>query len=130
MQKLVSDEVAMGKVKEIFDEIRSNFGMVPNFFRAQASADPDWLELNWNRWKAIMGKQRLLDRKTKELLAMAVSISNNCHYCAVAHEGMARMVGANDEDIIETTEVVELFASFNVIADSLKVPEDSTPENE
>lgn len=125
---LISDEQATGKVKEVFEEIKSNFGMVPNFFRAQAAADPDWLELNWKRWKAIMGQQRSLERKTKELIALAVSIVNNCQYCSLAHEAMALMVGASGQDIVETKEVIELFASFNKIADSLQVPCDVMPE--
>ncbi len=128
MEQLISDEHAAGKVKEIFDDIRSNFGMVPNFFRAQAGADPDWLELNWMRWKRIMGYQRSLDRKTKELIAVAVSIINNCQYCSLAHQAMALMVGATKEDIVEMKEVVELFASFDKIADSLEVPCDITPD--
>ncbi len=129
MQNLISEEQATGKVKEIFDDIRANFGMVPNFFRAQGGSDPDWLELNWMRWKKIMGRQRSLDRKTKELIATAVSISNNCQYCSLAHEAMALMIGASKEEIVEMKEVVELFASFNKIADSLQVPCDVTPDS-
>jgi hypothetical protein len=49
MGNLITDEQATGKVKEIFDDIKACLGMVPNFFRAQAGADPDWLELNWLR---------------------------------------------------------------------------------
>ena len=128
MSMLITDEQAQGKVKEVFNEIKSNFGMVPNFFRAQAALDPDWLELNWKRWKTIMGQQRSLERKTKELIALAVSIVNNCRYCSLAHQAIALMVGANDKDIVETKEVVELFASFNKIADSLQVPCDVIPE--
>lgn len=128
MMNLLSDEQATGKVKEIFDEITSHFGMVPNFFRAQAGADPAWLELNWNRWKVIMGQERSLDRKTKELIAVAVSIVSNNEYCTLAHEATALMAGSSDEEIIEMKEVVELYASFTKIADSLKVPCDITPE--
>ncbi len=128
MTKLVSDEQATGRVKEIFDEISSHFGMVPNFFRAQAGADPAWLELNWNRWLVIMGQERSLDRKTKELIAVAVSIVNNCEYCTLAHEASALMAGSSEKEIIEMKEVVELYASFTKIADSLKVPCDITPD--
>jgi alkylhydroperoxidase/carboxymuconolactone decarboxylase family protein YurZ len=74
MTILISDAQAEGKVKAIFGEIKDSFGMVPNFFRTQAAVDPDWLELNWRRWQTIMGRQRALDRKTKELIALAVSI--------------------------------------------------------
>lgn len=103
--------------------------MVPNFFRAQARANPDWLELNWMRWKKIIGRQRSLDRKTKELIAVAVSIANSCQYCSLAHEAMALSVGASKEDIVEMKEVVELFMSFCKIADSLQVPCDILPDS-
>ena len=128
MTNLVSDEQATAKVKEIFNEITTHFGMVPNFFRAQADADPAWLELNWNRWKLIMGEERSLDRKTKELIAVAVSIVNNCEYCTLDHEASALMAGSSEAEIIEMKEVVELYASFTKIADSLKVPCDITPK--
>ena len=128
MTNRVSDEQATAKVKEIFNEITTHFGMVPNFFRAQADADPAWLELNWNRWKLIMGEERSLDRKTKELIAVAVSIVNNCEYCTLAHEASALMAGSSEAEIIEMKEVGELYASFTKIADSLKVPCDITPE--
>ncbi len=127
MAELLSDEQATGKVKEVYDEIRASLGMIPNFFRAQAAANPEWLELNWLRWKNIMGNEGSLDRKTKELLAVAVSITNNSKYCMQAHEAMALMKGASIEDIIETKQVVELFASYNNIADSLDIPCDISP---
>ncbi len=43
--ELVSNEEAEHKVAEFYEEIRSRFGKVPNFFRAIAGADPEWLEL-------------------------------------------------------------------------------------
>jgi AhpD family alkylhydroperoxidase len=68
-----------------------------------------------------------LDRKTKELLALAVSLVNGCEYCSLAHEGVALMTGASQEEVNEAKKVVELFASFNAIADSLRVPCDIMP---
>ena len=130
MNNLVADEQATGKVKEVFDDIKANFGMVPSFFRAQAAVDENWLELNWQRWKAIMGRQGSLDRKTKDLIAIAVSMTNNCPYCVSAHTMMAQMAGATEKDLAETIQVVELFASFNQIADSLQVPCDERPGNQ
>ncbi len=46
MTALITDEEATGKTKEVFEDIKANFGMVPNFFRAQAG-DPEWLAMNW-----------------------------------------------------------------------------------
>ncbi|MFH7321541.1 hypothetical protein ACHHRT_13190 [Desulfurivibrio sp. D14AmB] len=48
--------------------------MVPNFFKAQAAIDPDWALNNWARVKQIMLAQGALDRKTKELIAMAMEL--------------------------------------------------------
>ena len=127
MNAFLSEEDATGKVKEVYDEIRAAFGMVPNFFKAQAAVDPEWLALNWQREKLIMLAEGALDRKTKELLAMAISLVNGCEYCSLAHEGVALMTGASQEEVNEAKKVVELFASFNAIADSLQVPCDIRP---
>ncbi|MBC8555980.1 MAG: carboxymuconolactone decarboxylase family protein [Candidatus Brocadiales bacterium] len=128
MSELLSENDATGKTKEIYDDIKSKFGMVPNFFQAQAAVDHEWLELNWNREKKIMLSEGALDRKTKEIIAFAVSMVNRCEYCSLAHETMAMMQGATEDEINEVKKVVELFASFNSIADSLRVPCDITPE--
>jgi len=127
MSTLLSEEDATGKAKEVYDEIRASFGMVPNFFKAQAAIDPEWLFLNWQREKLIMIGQGALDRKTKELLALAVSLVNRCEYCSLAHESVALMTGATQEEVNEAKKVVELFSSFNAIADSLQVPCDIRP---
>ena len=127
MSALLSEEDATGKVKEVYDEIRTAFGMVPNFFKAQAAVDPEWLAMNWQREKLIMLAEGALDRKTKELLAMAISLVNGCEYCSLAHEGVALMTGASQEEVNEAKKIVELFASFNAIADSLRVPCDIRP---
>ena len=125
MTKLLSEKDATGTVKDVYDEIKSAFGLVPNFFKAQAAVDPEWLELNWNRVKKVMLAEGALDRKTKELIALVVSLVNRCEYCAWAHEHMARGVGATDRELLEVRQIIELFASFNAIADTLDVPIDS-----
>ncbi len=128
MSKLVSEEEARGKVAEVYEDIRAHFGMVPNFFKAQAAVDPDWLDLNWRRTRHIMLSADGLDRKTRELIALAVSEVNHCAYCTAAHETMARMNGATDQEVNQTRQIIELFCSFNSIADTLRVPSDVTPE--
>ena len=78
---LISEEEATGKVKEIYEQIKSQLGIdfVPNLYKAMA-ASPDYLEANWNRVQAIMVKEGKLDRLTKEILAVAVSAVNGCDY--------------------------------------------------
>lgn len=127
MSTLLSEQDATGKAKQVYDEIQNVFGMVPNFFKAQAAVDPAWLELNWQRQKLIMLAETALDRKTKEIIALVVSMVNRCEYCSLAHESTARMAGASQVEINEVKKIVELFSSFNVIADSLKIPCDILP---
>jgi len=79
--KLVTEEEATGKVKLIYDEIKSQIGIdfVPNLYRAMAS-NPDYLEANWRKDQAIMSQSKRLDPLTKEIIAVAVSAVNGCHY--------------------------------------------------
>jgi len=79
--KMVPEEEATGRVKEIYEEIKSELGIdfVPNLYKVMA-AKPAYLELNWQRSKEIMGKEGKLDRLTKEVIAVAVSAVNACDY--------------------------------------------------
>jgi len=105
---------------DVFKEIEDTFGFVPNFFRYQAEADPEWCALNWSRFKKIMLEGNL-DRKTKEIIAVTVSAVKNCHYCSATHKGALKMLGVTDSEITEILKVVELFESFTRIADTLEV---------
>lgn len=117
------------EAQAILDEIERELGMVPNFYKAQAAVNAQWLKLNWTRYKTIVLAESALDRKTKELIAMTVSLVSRCEYCSLAHEAIARSVGASDAEINETLQVIELFSSFNAIADSLRLPCDITPDS-
>ena len=118
MTQFITEEQATGKTKEVYKDIKNTFGMVPNLFKAMAAADPDWLAINWQREKTIMIEEGPLDRKTRELIALTVSIVNNCEYCSLAHEAMAEHMGASKDEINHAKRVIELFASFNAIANS------------
>lgn len=117
MTRMIEKNAANDEVKVIYEDIESHFGLVPNLFKLMAH-DPQWLKSNWEREKRIMLGDGPLDPKTRELIAMAVSVINNCDYCTSAHELMARQNGASDQDVIHAREIIELFASFNAIANA------------
>lgn len=48
MVKLLEED-ATNNVEIIYKDIKNNFSMVPNLFKAMAAIDPNWLELNWYR---------------------------------------------------------------------------------
>ena len=81
LTKLVSEDEATGKVAALYDEIKSQLGIdfVPNLYKVMAS-NPEYLEANWRRVAAIMVAPGKLDRLTKEIIAVAVSAVNACHY--------------------------------------------------
>jgi alkylhydroperoxidase family enzyme len=77
---LVDENTTDPRVRAVFDDIKATkkIDRIPNIWRALAN-HPEHLELCWTRLKAIMrpGKVDLL---TKEIVALAVSVTNNCHY--------------------------------------------------
>ena len=79
--KMVPEEEATGKVKEVYEDIKSDLGIdfVPNLYRVMASK-PSYLEANWNKVKAVMVEPGKLDRLTKEIIAVAVSAVLGCEY--------------------------------------------------
>ncbi len=78
---MISEEQATGKVKEIYDQIKSQLGIdfVPNLYKVMA-AKPAYLEANWNKVQAVMVQEGKLDRLTREIIAIAVSAVNGCDY--------------------------------------------------
>ena len=78
--KLVDEQCDNSIVREVFADIKATkkIDRVPNIWRALAT-HPEHLHLCWTRLKAIMqpGKVDLL---TKEIIALAVSATNGCHY--------------------------------------------------
>ena len=50
---------------------------VPNMYKLMA-VNPDYLEANWKKIKAVMAKTGELDSMTKELIAVAVSAVVGC----------------------------------------------------
>ncbi len=125
--KLIDEQITEGKVKEIYNDIRRFFGLpsVPNLFKAMASW-PDYLEATWARFKTIMGKGKL-DPKTKQVIALAVSATNNCEYCILAHTAALKQMGYTDDMIVELMAVVDLYNGFNKFLDGLQVEPDLRP---
>ncbi len=123
--KLVDEADARGKTREVYEDIKKTFGVLPALFKAMGN-NPELLELNWARVKTIMTKGRL-DRKTKEFIAVAVSATNACHYCINVHTAMLKQLGATDEEIVEALAVADLFNGLNAFASGLEMESDLKP---
>ena len=79
--RMIPEEEATGRVKEIYGEIQSRLGIdfVPNLYKVMAP-NPGYLEANWNKVKAVMVEEGELDRLTKEIIAVAVAAVCGCKY--------------------------------------------------
>lgn len=78
--RLITEQEATGKVQAIFNDIKQTKGInfVPNIWRALATC-PDHLEVTWQKLKTVMRPGKL-DLLTKEIIALAVSVTNGCAY--------------------------------------------------
>jgi len=79
--KMISEEEATGKVKEIYEEIKNQLDIdfVPNLYKVMA-VKPGFLEATWNKVQTVMVEKGKLDRLTKEIIAVAVSAVTGCRY--------------------------------------------------
>ena len=124
MFKPINEDQVSGKIKEVYDDIKKtrNISQIPNFWKMLAN-DPDELERTWISLKEIM-KDGALDSKTKELIYVAVSITNGCEYCTKSHSSAAKKKGASDEMLKEMIAVVGLANKNNKLVDSYQVEVD------
>ena len=122
--KTVSEKKAKGKVKKIFDTIKKTrkINMVPNFWKTIA-ADPDTLERTWNSLQQVM-KKGSLDPLTKELIYVAVSMTNSCEYCIRSHSLAAKKKGMTDKMLKELIAVVGMANETNRLVESYQVEVD------
>jgi len=112
-------------IKETYQDIRDtrNTDYIGNFWKYLAF-DPSLLKEVWSDVKNIMTKETLIDKKTKEMIYMAVSITNNCSYCTHSHTASAKKLGMTDEEHAEFLKIVALAAKTNQLVNGLQVPVD------
>lgn len=114
------------RVKAVFDDIRATrmTEFVNNLWRTLAF-DAALLENTWTEVKRLMASPTQLDPLTKEMIYIAVSISNACGYCVHSHTAAARAKGMTDSQHAELLAIVSLAAKTNHLATGLQVPLDT-----
>jgi AhpD family alkylhydroperoxidase len=114
------------RVQAVFDDIRAtrNTSYINNLWRMLAF-DATLLESTWRDVKRLMATPSHLDPLTKEMVYIAVSITNACGYCVHSHTAAARAKGMTDAQHAELLELVALAARTNQLATGLQVPVDA-----
>ena len=121
---MIEESEAKGRVKEIFEDIKQkrNIKFVNNFWKMLAN-EPDTLERTWNSLQQVM-KKGALDEMTKELIYVAVSITNSCEYCTRSHTAAAKKKGATDQMLKEMIDVVGIANQNNKLVEAYQVEVD------
>ena len=117
-------EQASAEVRAVYDDIMKTrkIDHVTNFWKALAH-DPVRLKRQWEDTRDIMSAGAL-DPLVKELIYVAVSISNQCDYCIAAHTASARKKGMTEQMFNEMLAVVGLANENNRLVAGLQVEVD------
>lgn len=120
----IGDAEASEAVRAVYDDIRATRGsdVINDFWRVLAH-DPALLERTWTTLKATMGPG-VLDPLVKELIYIAVSVTNGCTYCINSHTASARAKGMTDEMFMELVGLVGMANETNRLVTALQVPVD------
>lgn len=78
---------AEGPLAEIYEEIRNKRGKVADLYIAQ-SLHPDTIRDHLNLYMHLMFSRSPLKRYQREMMAVVVSVANNCEYC-IEHHALA-----------------------------------------
>jgi AhpD family alkylhydroperoxidase len=118
---LIEYDAASPEVRAIYDDIMATRGTdwINNFWKALAH-DPASLKRTWDSLKVIMAPGAL-DPLTKELIYVAVSVTNGCAYCIASHTAAARKAGMSAAMFAELMAVVGMANETNRLANGYQV---------
>lgn len=119
--RLIEYGDASPEVRAVFEDIMATrkTDWINNFWKVLAN-DPVTLKRTWESIKQIMGPGAL-DPLTKEMLYIAVSITNQCSYCIASHTASARGKGMTDAMFHELMAVVGMANETNRLASGYQV---------
>jgi len=115
---------ASPEVRAVFDDIKHTRRVndVNNFWKYLAR-DPATLTRTWESVKEVMAPGAL-DTVTKEMIYLAVSVTNGRAYCIASHGAAARKAGMSEKMFGELMAVVGMANETNRLANGYRVPID------
>jgi AhpD family alkylhydroperoxidase len=121
MHQLVEYTEASAEVRAVYDDIMATrkTDWINNFWKALAN-DPVTLRRTWESIKQIMAPGAL-DPLIKEMIYIAVSVTNQCPYCVASHTASARNKGMTDAMFHELMAVIGMANETNRLASGYQV---------
>ena len=125
MTNLIEFGTASNKVRAVYDDIRATrqTEYINNFWKALANHPPT-LWRTWENLKEVMGGEGDIDPLTRELIYIAVSVTNGCDYCIASHTAAARTKGLTEKVHGELLAIVAAANSTNRLATGYQIPVD------
>jgi len=113
-------------VRAVYDDIMATrkTDHINNFWKAIAH-DPATLKRTWEDIKQIMAPGAL-DPMTKEMIYIAVSVTNQCNYCIASHTVSAQQKGMTDAMFKELMAVVGMANETNKLVTGYQVEIDGS----
>ena len=129
MVRLIEYDDASAEVRAVYDDIMTtrSTDWINNFWKALAN-DPATLRRTWESIKEVMAPGAI-DPLVKEMIYLAVSVSNGCGYCIASHTAAARKAGMTDAMFSEVMAVTGMANETNRLANGYRVPIDPAFEN-
>ena len=118
---LIEYKDASPEVRAVYDDIMTTrkTDWINNFWKALAN-DPVTLKRTWEDIKQIMAPGAL-DALTKELIYVAVSVTNQCGYCIASHTAAAKNKGMSDDMFRELMAIVGMANETNRLASGYQI---------
>lgn len=125
MTNLIEYESASNEVRAVYDDIRTTrqTEYINNFWKALANHPPT-LRRTWETLKEVMGGEGDIDPLTRELIYIAVSVTNGCEYCIASHTAAAHAKGLTEKVRGELLAIVATANSTNRLATGYQIPVD------
>ena len=110
----VEPSSATGEVKKIYDMVLEKRGFIGPAFRALANK-PEVLKMFSDRIAMIWGTETKLDKRTKWLIYLAVSIMNNCEGCIFSFSELLKGIGFTDTEFVELYSIIDAACGMNML---------------
>lgn len=125
MTNLIEYESASDEVRAVYDDIRTTrqTEYINNFWKALANHPPT-LRRTWETLKEVMGGEGEIDPLTRELIYIAVSVTNGYEQRIASHTTAARAKGLVEKVCGELLLIVATANATNRLVTGYQIPVD------
>ncbi len=123
--RLTQADEAPAKTRALYAGVEEQFGAVPNFLKAMGN-HPEFLQAMLHLHGTVFDAGEI-PTKYKNLIALAVSMTNGCNYCTSSFTAHSQASSASEQELAETRAIVALLSAYNKYLSASGIPCDIAP---